>query len=45
MERINDLNQFAMTLAKFLSALQKCDTRNGPLAGEHNFYRGAHLKV
>lgn len=43
--RINDLNQFAIALAEFLVAFQKCDTTGGPLAGEHNFYRGGNLAV
>ncbi|WP_028389012.1 hypothetical protein [Legionella fairfieldensis] len=43
--RINDLNQFATSLAEFLVALQECDTTGGPLAGEHNFYRGGNLAV
>lgn len=41
--RVIDLNRFAITLAKFLNALQQCDTTGGPLAGEHNFYRGGAL--
>lgn len=44
-ERINDINQFAIALAKFLIALQQCDVIDGPLAGEHNFYRGGNLSV
>lgn len=42
-ERITDLRQFAIALAEFLSALQQCDPTGGPLAGEHNFYRGGNL--
>jgi aminoglycoside phosphotransferase (APT) family kinase protein len=42
-ERINDLCQFATSLAEFLVALQRCDTTGGPMAGPHNFYRGGPL--
>ena len=44
-ERINDLNQFAIALAEFLVALQQCDATGGPLPGEHNFYRGGDLAI
>ncbi|MFG2652278.1 aminoglycoside phosphotransferase family protein [Streptomyces sp. NPDC048436] len=40
-ERIGDMERFAVSLAGFLLALQRCDTTGGPLAGEHNWYRGA----
>ncbi|MDI9819765.1 MULTISPECIES: aminoglycoside phosphotransferase family protein [unclassified Legionella] len=43
--RINDLNRFAIALAEFLVTLQGCDATGGPLAGEHNFYRGGNLAV
>jgi aminoglycoside phosphotransferase (APT) family kinase protein len=39
--RIEDLTQFAVSVAEFLRALQRCDTVDAPLAGEHSFYRGA----
>ena len=42
-ERINDLSEFATMLAEFLSSLQQSDATGGPLAGEHNFYRGGDL--
>ncbi|HCU6011385.1 TPA: aminoglycoside phosphotransferase family protein [Legionella pneumophila] len=42
-ERIKNLPQFAVALAEFLNALQRCDPTGGPLAGEHNFYRGGAL--
>jgi aminoglycoside phosphotransferase (APT) family kinase protein len=42
-ERIADLNKFATSLAKFLNALQQCPSAGGPIAGEHNFYRGGDL--
>ncbi|MFE9995076.1 aminoglycoside phosphotransferase family protein [Streptomyces avermitilis] len=39
--RIDDLSQFAVSIAEFVLALQRCDTTGGPLAGEHSWYRGA----
>jgi aminoglycoside phosphotransferase (APT) family kinase protein len=39
--RIDDLASFAVSVAGFIRALQRCDTAGGPLAGEHSFYRGA----
>ncbi|MEK4462801.1 aminoglycoside phosphotransferase family protein [Paenibacillus sp. FSL H8-0315] len=44
-ENINDLNQFARDLGSFLIELQSIDASGGPLAGEHNFYRGGSLAV
>lgn len=44
-DRITSLSQFAKSLAEFLSALQQCDSTGGPVAGEHNFYRGGNLAV
>ena len=44
-KNVSDMNQFAIDLAHFLSALQHIDTTNGPIAGEHNFYRGGLLKI
>lgn len=41
--RIDDLSEFAVSLAEFLRALQRCDSTDGPLAGEHSWYRGASL--
>jgi aminoglycoside phosphotransferase (APT) family kinase protein len=38
---IGDQARFAVDLAEFLRALQRCDTAGGPLAGEHCWYRGA----
>ena len=38
-ERINDLNEFASSLAEFL-----IDPTHGPPAGPHNFYRGGSLQ-
>jgi aminoglycoside phosphotransferase (APT) family kinase protein len=37
--RIDDLSQFAMDLAQFITAFQKIDATGGP----HNFYRGSSL--
>ena len=42
---VNDMTQFAVDLAAFLVALQRIDVTNGPVAGEHNFYRGGLLAV
>ncbi|MGW7270061.1 aminoglycoside phosphotransferase family protein [Streptomyces sp. NPDC054864] len=39
--RIDDMEQFALSVADFILALQRCDTTGGPLAGEHSWYRGA----
>jgi len=44
-EPIADLSQFATALAEFLSALQRIDTTDGPMAGPHNFYRGGPLST
>ncbi len=35
----------ASQLAHFLNELHKIDTKDGPLAGDHNFYRGGSLSV
>jgi aminoglycoside phosphotransferase (APT) family kinase protein len=42
-ERITDLGQAATDLAQFIAALQRIDSTDGPLPGEHNSYRGAPL--
>jgi aminoglycoside phosphotransferase (APT) family kinase protein len=39
--RIDDMPQFAVSVAEFLRALQRCDTVGAPLAGGHSAYRGA----
>jgi aminoglycoside phosphotransferase (APT) family kinase protein len=39
--RMDDLPQFAVAVAEFILALQRCDAAGGPLAGEHSWYRGA----
>ena len=38
---IGDPVRFAGEVARFLTALQRCDTTGGPAAGEHSWYRGA----
>ncbi|GAA3675058.1 aminoglycoside phosphotransferase family protein [Nonomuraea antimicrobica] len=38
--RVDDLARFAVSVAEFVHALQRCDTAGGPPAGEHSFYRG-----
>jgi aminoglycoside phosphotransferase (APT) family kinase protein len=45
LENIDNVNQFANDLGRFLVDLQSIDTTGGPLAGEHNFYRGGDLVV
>ncbi len=40
-----NLVELANSLAEFLNALHKIDTRGGPRAGAHSFYRGGSLKV
>ncbi|QJD82971.1 aminoglycoside phosphotransferase family protein [Cohnella herbarum] len=42
---INDVNQFARDLGKFLVEFQSIDASQGPAAGEHNFYRGGPIAV
>ena len=44
-ENINDLPEFATTLAQFLLALQQIDSTGGPRPGPHSFFRGGSLKV
>ncbi|ASU82605.1 acetyltransferase [Nocardiopsis gilva YIM 90087] len=39
--RIDDMPRFAVAVAEFIHALQRCDATGGPLAGEHSWYRGA----
>lgn len=43
--RIDDLSEFATTLAGFLDALQAADATGGPPPGSHNFFRGGSLDV
>jgi aminoglycoside phosphotransferase (APT) family kinase protein len=42
---VTDLNQLAIDLARFLSALQRLDSAAGPSTGAHNFFRGVPLKA
>lgn len=42
-ERIADLGQAAADLARFVAALQRVDTADGPAPGEHNSFRGLPL--
>ncbi|MEH7382266.1 aminoglycoside phosphotransferase family protein [Bacillus sp. JJ1533] len=44
-ENIDDINIFANDLGEFLVDLQSIDNIGGPLAGEHNFYRGGDIVV
>ncbi|NBD23749.1 aminoglycoside phosphotransferase family protein [Paenibacillus glycinis] len=44
-ESIEDLNDFADQLAKFLTALQKIEASGGPPPGLHNFYRGGPASI
>ncbi len=44
-ESIADLRQFAITLARFLTALQRIDPTGGPPPGLHNFHRGGPLAI
>ena len=41
--RVADPLQAATELAQFITALQRIDPTGGPLAGEHNFFRGVPL--
>jgi aminoglycoside phosphotransferase (APT) family kinase protein len=41
--QINDLTEFAFTLASFLTTFQHIDTNNAPLAGLHSSYRGGSI--
>jgi aminoglycoside phosphotransferase (APT) family kinase protein len=40
-DRIDDLPGFAISVAGFVRALQRCDATDGPSAAAHSFYRGA----
>ncbi len=42
-DRISDVGRFAVDVGDFLTALQRIDTTDGPVAGPHNFYRGGPL--
>ena len=38
---VGDVTQLATTLGRFIRALQQIDATDGPLPGDHNFFRGA----
>ena len=42
---IDDLTEFAETLANFLVCLQRIDATGGPPPGPHNFFRGGPLET
>ena len=42
---IADLGKFAKDLANFLNTLQSIDATDGPVPGQHNFFRGGELSV
>lgn len=44
-ESIADLRQFAITLARFLTALERIYPTGGPPPGPHNFHRGGPLTI
>jgi aminoglycoside phosphotransferase (APT) family kinase protein len=44
-QRIENLHQFATTLAHFLATLQRIDPTGGPTPGWHNFFRGGPLTI
>ncbi|WP_042351372.1 aminoglycoside phosphotransferase APH(3') [Bacillus massiliigorillae] len=44
-ETVEDLTDFASSLALFLKELQAIDATGGPLAGKHNFHRGGDLAI
>ncbi|MDH3644031.1 MAG: aminoglycoside phosphotransferase family protein, partial [Gammaproteobacteria bacterium] len=44
-ERIGDLDEFAVHLAQFLNALQVIDATGAPAPGRDNFFRGGELSV
>jgi len=44
LERISDLDGFAIALARFLVALERIDAAGGPAPGPHNFHRGGALR-
>jgi aminoglycoside phosphotransferase (APT) family kinase protein len=43
-DTVNNLDEFARSVAAFILALQSVDATGGPLAGAHSFYRGAPLE-
>jgi len=45
LQTVQDLGQLAQDLGTFIVELQEIDASEGPLAGQHNFYRGGDLSV
>jgi aminoglycoside phosphotransferase (APT) family kinase protein len=45
LDRIADLDEFAVDLGRFLRALYAIDTVEGPRAGAHSFHRGGSVDV
>ena len=42
--KVSDFHQAAVTLASFINDLQSLNATDGPVPGEHNFYRGVPLQ-
>lgn len=42
-DNITDMNDFAIDLSMFIKNLQSIDASNGPVGGEHNYFRGCPL--
>jgi aminoglycoside phosphotransferase (APT) family kinase protein len=42
-ERITDVRQSAISLGRFVAAMQRIDPAGGPTFGQHNWYKGAPL--
>ena len=42
---MDDLNQAAIDLARFIAALQRVDTSGGPAPSKQNFFRGVPLRA
>ncbi len=45
LDLIEDPVSFAQAVAEFLVALRACEATDGPLPGQHNFWRGAPFEV
>lgn len=43
-EEVTDLNEAAIAVAHFISALRRIDSSGGPSPGPHNFFRGVPLE-
>jgi len=44
-QTIQDMGEFAESLAKFITSLHAINAADGPAAGAHNFYRGGPLST